>query len=1060
MADYDISVEIDPNGARRGRRQVEAELNAIDRAAQRLKSSIGAALAFAGLGVGVAALVQYADAYTNINNRVRTVTASQAEAVVVMNQLYDVAQRTRQSWQGTAELYSRVALAARELGINQKEVLRFTESLNKAVILSGASSQEASAGLIQLSQGLASGTLRGDELRSVLEQLPAVADVIAKSLGVTRGELRKLGEDGKITALQVIDAFREAATDLDQRFANTLPTIGQGFQILQNAVTKYVGEVTTGTGAQSALANGMIALANNIENVTRVLMVLAAFFITRWIAGALVAGLAATRAYVAGTVALEIALGATTVRAATASAGMKILQGVMMTLTSTAAVLTASLFLLGGGIIYMINESYNAQAALDSLDGSGMAAQSGLMELQDKARAAGIDLGNLSTAGNTASPIMYALATAYDAASAAALRLASSARAAAIAVAQGEITKLKAQQIALGSETEKGVQRGNIFSGLKYTAQGIAGELGLGPTYGERQAGVRQAQGQIGTYEQQIKALQGLTDGQFDEMMKPSPRAAAGGGDDKKKKRGGGGKSEADIIAEFNDRIADETELVGLSGAAHDKRAAIISLENQLNRGLTDSEREAAGAILDKLQAAKDVALFKEYSDSMKQEIALLGMSNRERERAEEIYRLENELKRDLTVTEKALVDARLDELQAAKDGKYLKEVTDDLERENLILRTNVEQRAIRAQILRMEADLGRELTPIERQRVESLLAENEALDRQNQLYEDMTSSTREVAQRRADLNALYEQGRIGLEEYNRALYDLRLDEITDKMDKGTASMAEGFIGELARMSEAARNWKGTTGQIFGEFFSEFSQGVGDSIGRAIVFSEDLGASLLDVARNAVSSLISSLIQLGLQILINKVVMKAFGAETTATSAVQGAAVAAAWAPAAAFVSLATFGANAGAAIGGIALTLAATKAMGSIVQAFADGGYVTGAGGPRDDSILARLSNGEFVVNAQATRENRATLEAINSGRSVSVGSSRNAGDSTSAPGFSVSVGDIHVTMPAGTTPDQAGAVGREVREQIRSITREELRKQSRDGGALTKTRSSTMTS
>src|SRR5690606_2602352 len=98
------------------------------------------------------------------------VTTGTENLTTVTSRLFDVANRTRSSFEGTANLYARVALATKELGIGQQELLTFTERVNQAIILSGASAQEAQAGLIQLSQGLASGALRGDELRSVLEQ--------------------------------------------------------------------------------------------------------------------------------------------------------------------------------------------------------------------------------------------------------------------------------------------------------------------------------------------------------------------------------------------------------------------------------------------------------------------------------------------------------------------------------------------------------------------------------------------------------------------------------------------------------------------------------------------------------------------------------------------------------------------------------------------------------------------------------------------------------------------------------------------------------------------------
>lgn len=231
--------------------------------------------------VGVSFLVvinelrQLSDTFINVQNRLKTVTDGEEELKNVTEELFAISERTRSSFQGTAELYARVGLSAKELGRTQSELLQFTESLNKAILLSGASAQEAESGLIQLSQGIASGALRGDELRSVLEQLPAVADVIAKSLGVTRGELRALGQEGKITADIVLDAFKQARVELDEKFAKSVPTLGQSFTVLNNSVIKFVGTVNESLGVTSFLSQIILGLANHVDILAAAVLVLA-----------------------------------------------------------------------------------------------------------------------------------------------------------------------------------------------------------------------------------------------------------------------------------------------------------------------------------------------------------------------------------------------------------------------------------------------------------------------------------------------------------------------------------------------------------------------------------------------------------------------------------------------------------------------------------------------------------------------------------------------------------------------------------------------------------------
>ena len=213
-----------------GTRRVTGNIQRVGAAASRTSASVNllrkALLLLGGLAV-VRSLVNFVDTFTNIQNRLKLVTGGMQELTAVTQELFQVSKRTRADFEATAQVYARTALATKDLGISQEETLQFTEALNQAVILSGASAQEANAGLRQLSQGLASNRLSGDELRSVLEQLPLVADVIAESMQVTRGELRKMGEQGLITADIVLKAFREARVELAEKFAETIPTIGQ-----------------------------------------------------------------------------------------------------------------------------------------------------------------------------------------------------------------------------------------------------------------------------------------------------------------------------------------------------------------------------------------------------------------------------------------------------------------------------------------------------------------------------------------------------------------------------------------------------------------------------------------------------------------------------------------------------------------------------------------------------------------------------------------------------------------------------------------------------------------
>lgn len=256
----------------RGTRVVKRNISDIGGSASSAEGSVrllNRALGALASAATIIALGKLVDEFTNVQNRLRNVTEGTAQLNAVTEELFNISNRTRLAFGSTAEVFARTALAVKDLGISQEQTLQFTESLNQAVVLSGASASEAQAGLIQLSQGLASGALRGDELRSVLEQLPAVADVISKSLGVTRGELRELGSEGKITADIILKAFGEAREELAEKFGKTVPTIGQAFTVFRNNIVQFVGGLDSSIGASRNFARLILSLAENMEVLGR-----------------------------------------------------------------------------------------------------------------------------------------------------------------------------------------------------------------------------------------------------------------------------------------------------------------------------------------------------------------------------------------------------------------------------------------------------------------------------------------------------------------------------------------------------------------------------------------------------------------------------------------------------------------------------------------------------------------------------------------------------------------------------------------------------------------------
>jgi len=224
----------------------------------------------AGVGIGLLAreFIDVADRASLLDSRLKLVTSSGREFARTQEALFAIAQSTRQSFEGTVEVFTRLARGARDVGLTTGELLQITESLNAAILASGVSAEEAQAGMIQLSQGLASGVLQGDELRSVLEQMPPVARAIANELGVTVGELRDLAAEGEVTSRVVADALIGSLNDFRAQAAEIAPTVGQGFTQINNSVLTLIDTVNDSTGATQNLAGALGGVADRLADIS------------------------------------------------------------------------------------------------------------------------------------------------------------------------------------------------------------------------------------------------------------------------------------------------------------------------------------------------------------------------------------------------------------------------------------------------------------------------------------------------------------------------------------------------------------------------------------------------------------------------------------------------------------------------------------------------------------------------------------------------------------------------------------------------------------------------
>ncbi|PNN10575.1 tape measure protein [Acinetobacter sp. FDAARGOS_131] len=294
-----LVIVIDAKNAERNARNLGNELDSIERKGDFATKSMDAlsvatrqlAGYMAGL-VTVSAAISKMDTYTGLQNRLKLVTNNQVELNKATEDTFRIAQKTYSAWDSVLQVYQRFSDNAKTLNLTMDDTARLTETVSKAVAISGASAQAADAALVQFGQALASGTLRGEELNSVMEQTPALAKAIAQGMGITVGQLRSVAAEGKITSQEIVKALNNVQKDVDAMFAKTDITVSQSLTLLSNELTKFVGESGKGSGAAQALSGSIQTLAGNLDTLTTAMMLGGAYWLGTYIPAIYASGVA------------------------------------------------------------------------------------------------------------------------------------------------------------------------------------------------------------------------------------------------------------------------------------------------------------------------------------------------------------------------------------------------------------------------------------------------------------------------------------------------------------------------------------------------------------------------------------------------------------------------------------------------------------------------------------------------------------------------------------------------------------------------------------------------
>jgi len=1036
VSDYNINVILNPGNVASNSRVATSSLEQLDSAASAAKTAIGSLAA----ALSIRELAQYADAWTTVTNKLVNNVKATENLTDVTSRLFDVAQDTRSGLEATATLYGRLESATRGTITSGDQLTKIVTTINEAMQVSGATTSEAQGALVQLSQAFGAGALRSEEFNSVNEAGPRIMQAIADSVGVARGELKNLASEGALTTDVIIRALTSQSAAIDAEFGRMTATFSSKLQVAENAATKFVGTNTSVQNAMSASGDVVIALANNLDVLATAAGAVGAVYASKAV-GSIVASTTAALANVAASTTQAEALAAATLAAESAAiaATRKALADKDQA-TSAVAVAQAEYNVARGtnaemlALDALIATKTNARAATLAYTQAEAAQAAATTEAAVAARAASgawsgasgalALVGGPAGAATLAAIAIYAVysnmqqgkeeaakyAQSLDT-STASLRNMTAAHAAAAAVT---LNKTIADQTEAVAD-----QKAKVDALTASMAQHKAESDAVGLTYKANQsdlddlaiaqAGLEDKENLLSATRQKLTAITAQQNGQLREnyvLMENSNSAsgiAVGIQSQLNNILGEGNRilqQRANYVmsavpktspddAKVLDQLRQELELSKLTGKEKAEQAA----RDKISPAADPRDREEAARL--GAQIYENNTKFKELASSTKDSTSaakentsaitsmageLQTASLRGRELAEEQARLKlNKYATPEQVAEiKALAGAIFDAQQAAAANQTIKQMTDQLNLAAIGSKSLADAHTQTISAIHGLSAAGSDTAS----RTAAVVASQAAMSNELKVTE---TNARELAQAQAELSlgdyakpeqieqvralaaAMYdanEQKRLASEAQQIAVSAMPQDQqdlLKYQQDQATlqAALDQKAITEQQYYAISAARNKQYNDKIKAQEQANMSQRLqlGSSMFGAMA---DLSKTFAGEQSGTYKAMFA--------------VSKAFALADSIMKIQQG--ISSAW-------SLGW-----PAAIPAVSAVVAGTASIASTISgtkmAYATGGPVIGAGTGTSDSIDAKLSNGEYVVNAAATKRNYAALHAINSGGTV----------------------------------------------------------------------------
>ncbi|EPY4799679.1 TPA: tape measure protein [Klebsiella pneumoniae] len=976
---YDI--EMDVQGLLVAQQRVNQRLDLIERGfdsttravnnTERSMSSLsGVAVALAA-ALSVKQVSEYADAWATVNNKLANSLRPNEQLADVTERVFNITQQTRSSLDATASLYARLERATRQYGTSADDLAKLTTIINQGFVVSGATAQEAENAIIQLSQGLASGALRGEEFNSVNEQGNRLIVALADSMGVSIGEMRNMAAQGKLTTDVVVNGLLSQGAVIGKEFANTTTTISQALQVAGNNVTKFFGENSTVKTGAAIFNDAVVTASENIGVLSAALTAAAAIMGSRYVgaltmsaASQIQSALAAQRQATANAQAAQSALIAAT------SVKRKAVADKEAALSSL-ALAQAEYNVAKGSAAEMLALDALVAAKSRASAASLSLAQAETAQAAASARAAaaasaasvsiGLARGALSLIGGPGGAAMLAASAIFyfwqkaQQAREEALRFAdslgkvnASMKAMNNTQLRGTIAdaneSIRAQKDEISDLQAEVDSLSSRYRNFTPEAQAVAESLGQGADFARQQAEVSDqlakksrnlanAQDKLAqTQETAAEANRTLTNNMLTSM----------GVHDGLIQKGWSLEQVQIAVAKAFGNTADEINRANQAGQNFNPKAlqvspptadgdkVILNLEEQNELLKIQDERQRA-VTKARMQAAK-------VTDNPNQ-ISKAG------DLAGENY--------DLQKAEEARQEAqRKGEQQDKRSASAAESVSQKLEqlRQKAMLAADSSQELSREQsILSAQQSLGKGATQEQialagkyAAQAYDVAAAIKAQQKAEKDKQDTESAYAQVRQAASPVVAVDDQFQKQIASLNAyaTLYPQKIAEVE-------ATRAQ--IEEQYRQKRQEAMWQELSQQSLGynmltSAVDAFSGNASNAITGLLTGTMSAQEAMRSLGNTILNSVINSIVQVGVEALKNYILGQTLGAASVATSVGLAATTASAWAPAAAMASLASFGANAGPAAAGISSTVGLASGL-ALAGARYNGGPVSAGG-------------------------------------------------------------------------------------------------------------------